>query len=265
MYRDMQPLEALLIFSLGHLLTDFVFQTTALVERKKKGHVGAYVQHGLTHYFAVAGVAALADPAHFSHVGFHATIGALTIVHLMIDWAKLRLTSSGRISDGVLTFLLDQFLHFVSIAAAVFFCTGMRVTDILNLLRLLQPHRDSILTVVVVYVATVFGAGYVVRYLTKPLLKNLPEGVGQTREELRNAGLYIGWLERILVLTAVLLRSPSTIGLVLTAKSIIRFPELKSGRFAEYFLIGTLLSLLFAIGAGVILQASLNQIVGFTQ
>jgi hypothetical protein len=66
--------------------------------------------------------------------------------------------------------------------------------------------------------------------------------------------MYIGWLERSLVLTAMILRSPATVGLVLAAKSIARFPELgKSERFAEYFLIGTLLSLLAAIFGGIVL------------
>jgi len=69
-----------------------------------------------------------------------------------------------------------------------------------------------------------------------------------------NAGLYIGWLERFLALTAVFLQSPGTVGLILAAKSIARYPELKSpGRFVEYFLIGTLLSISIAIVGGVIL------------
>jgi hypothetical protein len=44
------------------------------------------------------------------------------------------------------------------------------------------------------------------------------------------------------------------VGLILAAKSIARYPELKSpGRFVEYFLIGTLLSISIAIIGGVIL------------
>jgi hypothetical protein len=51
---------------------------------------------------------------------------------------------------------------------------------------------------------------------------------------------HIGWLQRFLVVTAMLVQSPSLVGLILTGKSIAKFPELKE-RFAEYFLIGTLL------------------------
>lgn len=62
-----------------------------------------------------------------------------------------------------------------------------------------------------------------------------------------------GWLERFLVLTALLLQSPATVELILTAKSIVQYPQLKSVRFAEYFLIGTLLSSSMGILGGLIL------------
>ncbi len=71
---------------------------------------------------------------------------------------------------------------------------------------------------------------------------------------MQNAGLYIGWLERFLVMTALLLQSPAMVGLIFTAKSIARYPEFKSERFAEYFLIGTLLSLSLAILGGALLM-----------
>lgn len=92
-----------------------------------------------------------------------------------------------------------------------------------------------------------------VRFLTKPLLKTDLHELGETTNELQNAGMYIGWLERFVVLTALVLQSPATVGLILTAKSIARYPELKSVRFAEYFLIGTLLSLIIGMLGGLIL------------
>ena len=81
-----------------------------------------------------------------------------------------------------------------------------------------------------------------------------PSGVvGEPAEQLRNAGLYIGWLERFLIVTAVVLRSPTLIGLILTGKSIARFPEMREPKFAEYFLIGTLLSVGIAFLGGLLL------------
>lgn len=65
------------------------------------------------------------------------------------------------------------------------------------------------------------------------------------------AGAIIGWLERALVLTLVLMGQYTAIGLALTAKSIARYKELEDRRFAEYYLIGTLASILFAIVVGI--------------
>lgn len=45
------------------------------------------------------------------------------------------------------------------------------------------------------------------------------------------------------------------VGLVITAKGLIRFPEInKSREFAEYFLVGTLLSVIGALASAAILM-----------
>jgi hypothetical protein len=111
------------------------------------------------------------------------------------------------------------------------------------------PPSDRVLLLLVVYVAVIFAGGYLIRFMTRPLLKHLQAGESQ----LGNAGMYIGWLERFLVMTALILHSPATAGLILAAKSIARFPEFKREEFAEYFLIGTLLSISAATVGGVIL------------
>jgi hypothetical protein len=104
-----------------------------------------------------------------------------------------------------------------------------------------------------VYAIVIFGGGYLIRALTRPLVNGDSHPAEETTRQLRNAGMYIGWLERFIILTALLLRSPATAGLVLTAKAIARYPEFKHVRFAEYFLIGTLLSLCVAMIGGLIL------------
>lgn len=117
--------------------------------------------------------------------------------------------------------------------------------------------------VAIVYAAVIFLGGYIIRLLTRPLLRNHPPPPGESSAQLRNAGMYIGWLERFVILTALLLRSPATAGLVLTAKAIARYPEFKQVRFAEYFLIGTLLSISAALVGGAILFKLLYGAVAF--
>jgi hypothetical protein len=244
-------MQTLLSFLLGHLVADFLLQSNSLVARKKKGHASGYLFHGLMHYLAIGCVMAVVAPSSLASIRFQVTLFLLTAVHLLIDWGKMRLTKTGWIRDGLTVFLTDQALHLVAITLAAIVYTRTPIRDISRAAHLLQPSITKTLTVLVVYVAIVFAGGYVVRYLTKSLLPDLSYVANETSEQLQNAGMYIGWLERTLILTAVVMRSPSTIGLVLTAKSIVRYQEMKSGRFAEYFLIGTLLSIVLAIFGGL--------------
>jgi hypothetical protein len=104
-----------------------------------------------------------------------------------------------------------------------------------------------------IYAAVIFGGGFLIRAVTHSLLSAHLRPAGESTEQLRNAGMYIGYLERFLILTALLFHSPATAGLVLTAKAVARYPEFKHVRFAEYFLIGTLLSLSIAMIGGALL------------
>jgi hypothetical protein len=137
----------------------------------------------------------------------------------------------------------------------------------LNLAVLIYEPPDAFLArtgiVAAVYAVVIFGGGYVIRALTRPLLGEASRPAGESAHELRNAGMYIGWLERFVILTALLLRSPATAGLVLTAKAIARYPEFKQVRFAEYFLIGTLLSISAALIGGAVMFKLLYGAVAF--
>jgi len=64
----------------------------------------------------------------------------------------------------------------------------------------------------------------------------------------------IGIIERILILTFVLLNQYTAITIIFAAKSIARFNELKDRKISEYYLIGTLLSITFALITGIIVR-----------
>ena len=67
------------------------------------------------------------------------------------------------------------------------------------------------------------------------------------------AGAAIGVLERLLTAILFLLQAYSAIGVVLAAKTLTRYPRLQNDPdFCEYYLIGTLSSLLLAIGAALL-------------
>jgi len=74
------------------------------------------------------------------------------------------------------------------------------------------------------------------------------------KEELNNAGRFIGTIERIIMLIFLSIEQYSAIGLVLTAKPIARYDKIsKEKDFAEYYLLGTLLSTLVVIVVSFVL------------
>lgn len=248
--------RALLSIYLAHLLTDFVFQTQELVARKRQRQFSAYWIHGLIHYFSAILIVGFFITGSILSARVHSVVLALVLVHLLIDLAKIELTNRVWLNDGPLAYLSDQTLHLVTvIVAAAFLTPATSAGAAMDLLRGARNLPGKFMAVPVIYIAVVFGGGYLIRFLTRSLAENAkshsPE---KASAQLQNAGLYIGWLERFLVVTAILLQSPAMVGLILTAKSIARYPEFKSERFAEYFLIGTLLSLAIAITGGVFLS-----------
>ena len=92
------------------------------------------------------------------------------------------------------------------------------------------------------------------RYLLRP--QDL-EAIRAFRERgLVRGGKVIGWLERFLVLSFMLGGDYAAIGLVLAAKGIILYggiQEAQQHKVAEYILIGTLLSMSWAVLMGSIL------------
>ena len=76
-------------------------------------------------------------------------------------------------------------------------------------------------------------------------------------ESLKNAGKWIGVIERFLILSFILINQWAAIGFLLAAKSIFRFGDLNEGKDqkkTEYILIGTLLSFSIALVHGLILR-----------
>jgi hypothetical protein len=239
---------------LAHVLGDFIFRSDRFVTAKKVGRWRSYLVHGITQFGTILVIVLVMNPGLLRRWAFPLVVLALCLVHVLLDFAKHALAKARWIRGDVWNFTVDQALHLLTVLAAAVLITRPPWQSLTVYLQRVQSAQDKILLVAVIYVVVVFGAGYFVRYVILPLWKENPGEPAQEHDEVVNAGLYIGWLERFLVLTAIVMQSPGTVGLIFAAKSIARYPELKSpGRFAEYFLIGTLLSISIAIVGGVIL------------
>ena len=104
------------------------------------------------------------------------------------------------------------------------------------------------------YLVSIFGGwlfvGIILRYIREKPTKEL----SQDEKGLRKAGTMIGILERAIILTFGILNQFGAISFVFLAKSMARFRQLEKRIFAEYYLIGTLSSFLFALLISVVVQ-----------
>jgi len=87
------------------------------------------------------------------------------------------------------------------------------------------------------------------------LLQPMSDQINTDHKSLPNAGKYIGILERLFVLLFIIIGRWDAIGLLITAKSVFRFNDLKetnNRKLTEYILIGTLVSFALAMLTGLL-------------
>lgn len=173
------------------------------------------------------------------------------ILHTLIDiWkcTKARIT---------FYFIADQLLHLSSLVLITVIINPETVTTAWNYI-----NSPSVLLFIIAYILVLKPFALIIDLFTaqwRKEIRNIEEKdkIGS----LKNAGKYIGMLERFLVLTFMLSGNPSAIGMLIAAKSILRFNDLKgesSRKMSEYVLIGTLLSFSLCIITGLIVHSLLK-------
>ena len=82
------------------------------------------------------------------------------------------------------------------------------------------------------------------------MLKHYSVNMPEERSSDFNAGSLIGDIERWLILAFVIMQRYEALGLLIAAKSIIRFGDKETAK-TEYVLAGTLMSIFIAVMAGL--------------
>jgi hypothetical protein len=227
--------ETLIALALAHLLADFVFQTDWIATNKRTGR--ALIAHA-----AIVGVTSWACLG-FSPV--YLALGVVTASHALIDAIKARWGG-----PGLTAFLVDQAAH-----AAMLFAAAVLAPDAFRAgiwahpaLAAVEPVLPGAMTLAAGLVATVFAGGYAVKALMTTVEIPGPED----RLDMPKGGLFIGRLERLLILMIILEGHAEAIGFLIAAKSILRFNELSRERdrqVSEYVIIGTLASFAWGMAA----------------
>ncbi|MBD3219666.1 DUF3307 domain-containing protein [bacterium] len=254
--RTLAPAEVLLaLLIVGHVLADFLVQTEAVATRKGRA-APVLALHGL---LTLATHALLLLP--FWSPALIAPLLVLGAYHLALDAIKGRLERGDR-RGGLGALLLDQGLHLLGLVAVWLWMRGAGVLAAPPVVPVAWLSPIAVWGVIVAgLVLNGKGGTAVVRSLLRryPTLVPAPQGdptlprvEGLPSRDDYEMGRTIGVLERLIVYLLVLAGQWAALGLVLAAKSIARFPELKNQRFADYYLMGTLASMLTAIAVGML-------------
>ncbi len=221
---------------LAHLLTDFILQPSSWVQQRNRKH---FASINLYWHSLVTGLVA------WIFVGWHYWAVALIILitHFFIDvWKSYR-------ANSIPYFLIDQLLH-LAVIAACWLVTFKYWNIWSDLCHRLDTDRN-IWIIIAAFTFVTTPAGVFIGQLTGRWSKKIDD----PENSLANAGKWIGIAERIIVLILVILGQYSAIGLLVTAKGIIRFSEKDRQEIkTEYLVIGTLLSIGIAILTGVALR-----------
>jgi len=234
---------------LSHLVADFLLQPDRVAKNKRNPR--ALLEHSGIHA-ATALVIVNVDLS----VRVALAILFLAIAHAVCDYLKARFTR-----DDWAAFTVDQVVHLLFVAIAAVWLTSDGLGQMTTVLRS-TLSSSRLYLFLCVYIAVVFGGGYFVQKITSYFMQKIDDAVVESKPGLPAAGKYIGWLERSLIVTFLITGNPQGIGLLIAAKALARYPEIKEdkrGHFAEYFLIGTLTSVSLALFAGLVLMKLQSQ------
>lgn len=262
---DSKLIIALMV--LAHILTDFVFQTQKMASSKHRFAM-------LFKHVAIGILTSAILLLPYLSRKIILIVVTLFVLHFIIDFLKTILER--RFKEKTLAFFLwDQALHIAAILACYPFFQQIPLNPVsLKLGKWLAAYYPALPQVPIEqwYSLAIIAAGYILNIkggtiIVRKVLEQFSSSrqphdlnMADRSELIRhrwNTGAAIGVLERLFILTLVLRHDYAAIGLVLTGKSLVRFQEFKVQEFAEYYLVGTLTSMLLALATGLLLNALL--------
>ncbi len=235
-------LQLILSQLIAHLLGDFIFQSSNLSTKKGNKHLTSHLFHAL-----IIGITSYLLSFNF---GFWMASLAIAIIHLGADLLKAHCNSPSKCRSKLSTsFFVDQLVHILVILFVV-----LAYNYFFGISFYLSLPEPKILATILAFVFCMKPANIIIINLFSVFNVKTPSENSNSEEDksLVNAGKLIGIMERMITLVLILNSQYEAVGLVIAAKSILRF---SSTAKSEYVLMGTLLSFGFAIFCGVILNS----------
>ena len=257
----MQLTTLILALLFAHFAGDFVLQNSRVVAGKREQRFLPHLEHASVHLLLSEAALLVFVPEVLGVIRNQAILAGMIASHALVDFAKVKAERGAPAPSAARMFFVDQGVHFLFLLAAAVAIDG-NVALFGATAEWARQDSSRILLLATSYTSAVFAAGHANAMLLAPYADRLKKrSVPSEHAGLENAGKYIGWLERFLILTAVLARSPEAVGLVAAAKSVFRFGDIKEApALAEYFLVGTFLSISEAVGVGLLTLFALNHL-----
>lgn len=234
-------ISLLLRLLIAHFLGDFLFQTSNVVNQKqaKRWKSEWLYGHALIYALFIYVASSLWNQVFL-------LLPIAFISHLFIDRFKVSLRNNTK------NFLLDQLAH-LFIIVAIWIILSSDSILLINSIIIDNWNSPKILLIFLGYLLVLWPYGFLIGYTTAPFRKELTKSY----TGLEKAGYWIGMLERFLIYSFILSGYTEAIGLLVVAKSIFRFGEIKDPekrKEAEYILIGSLFSFGLAMTTGYIIK-----------
>lgn len=221
---------------IAHIISDFVFQTSAMVKNKGWLSLPMFAHIGIV--FLATGILS----------GYWVASLIIAIIHYGIDGSKMTLQKYFP-SKGFSLFMLDQVLHVLVIVGSWAWTFNIWTVCAQVLSLPITHYTFSLLVLAYLLVST--PVGFIIKYATSHIASHHLHQSDTQEVSVENVGKLIGIFERIIILTFVLLNQYEAIGFLITGKSIIRFADKNSDLRSEYVLVGTMMSYALAILVGV--------------
>ncbi len=283
----------LLILILAHLTADFYLQTDKMVNEKYK-----YLKLHIFHHFIslLIPFSVIWYQLNYENFIFYVLAPMIVILssHLLIDYIKIKVIDKNT-SSKLAFFLIDQCLHIlvIIITYLTVFSVDYRmlISSLLEIVtsdgNLLNTTNTFLFIIIILILATTVS-GHIVKFLLGTIPNQLGTFEGsylfknEKREDVLKGnvvnqngvveeysytiitkhdlsrGKLIGYIERMLVLILTFYGAFPAIGFIVAAKSISRFKQMDDRNWAEYFLLGTLTSMLLGIALGLLLRQVLT-------
>lgn len=240
-----------------HVLGDFYLQSEKLAKAKRICF-SALLKHIALFIIPVAIISIL-----FWSKAIILCLIIMTITHFIIDCFKFifekntysdstRVKEFEKSSKSSYLYAIDQLIHLLVIIILSYFFS--KSGESLKVLSILEFNIDKVFIILKFFlmyslVLKPVNISFSKLYAhLKPTDSLESETSCQSRNSELNTGSMIGNLERLLVLTLLMCNQYSAIGLIFAAKSITRFSKIsESQSFAEYYLLGTLFSILSTV------------------